>query len=366
MERLFEKPFTIDRTVRLGIIALICWGLVLLIDRLSGVLLPFVLALLLAYLLDPVVNWIQKRVRNKRGIALTITFLIILIITAGFYAILIPSVIHEIKGFQEIFELHKDGVFSGSFIPEHIRIKLQEFFRSDQFKSFLTWDSLSPMVQNALPGLWASVSNVFGILASMIGLIAVWLYLIFILKDFKAFKDNWHTYLPDKIRDKTVEFVDDFNSNMMAYFRQKTIIVIINIILFGIAFNIIGLPLATLLAIMVGLMNYIPYLQNLGLIPCLLSAGLLSLETGQPYWIPVVMVIAVFLAIQLLEDAVLVPVLMKEVTGMNPAIMLLSIAIWGSLLGILGMIIALPISSLIVTYYKRYILTSSATPVPKA
>lgn len=107
-------------------------------------------------------------------------------------------------------------------------------------------------------------------------------------------------------------------------------------------------------------MNYIPYLQNLGLIPVLLSAGLMSLETGQPYWIPLVIVIAIFIAVQVLEDAVLVPVFMKEVTGMNPALMLLSIAIWGSLMGILGMIIALPFTSLIITYYKRYVVKDIA------
>jgi predicted PurR-regulated permease PerM len=362
MERLFNKEFTLDRTIRIGFIGLIGWGLISLVDRLSGVLLPFVLALVLAFLLDPVVSFIQKRVRNNRGVALLLTFLLILLLNAAFYAILIPSVIHEVEQFQKLIETNRDGVFSGRFIPEHMRIQLREFFQSEDFKHYFSLESLAPMIQKALPGVWSSVTNAFGILASLVGMIAVLLYLVFILKDYSSFRDNWHTYIPPKVRPQVIDFIDEFSTNMFGYFRQKTIIVIINIFLFGIGFMIMGLPLAILLAILIGLLNYIPYLQNLGLIPALLSAGLLSLETGQPFWIPLVIVLGIFLVIQVLEDAVLVPWLMKEVTGMNPAIMLLSIAIWGSLLGILGMIIALPFSTLIITYYRKYVLDSSPDP----
>jgi predicted PurR-regulated permease PerM len=72
MDNPFDKPFTVDRTVRLLIYGLIGWGLVALLNRLSGVLLPFVLAIVLAFLLDPIVSFIQKRVRNNRGIALAL------------------------------------------------------------------------------------------------------------------------------------------------------------------------------------------------------------------------------------------------------------------------------------------------------
>lgn len=361
MEKLFQKEFTIDRTIRLLIYGLIGWGLISVLNRLSDVLLPFVIALVLAYLLDPFVSFIQKRVKGNRGFALGLTFLLILVLYAGFLAIIIPNVINEVERFHDIYAVNKDGIFSGNFVPEHFRVKLREFFHSEQFLSFFSFENLGPIVQKALPGLWASVTNVFGILVGLIGFVAILLYLVFILQDYAQFRDKWHTYLPEKIRDQAVEFVAEFNNNMMGYFRQKTIIVIINIVLFAIAFNILGLPLATLLAILVGMLNYIPYLQNLGLIPCLLSAGLMSLETGQPFWIPLVIVLGIFLLIQILEDAVLVPVFMKEVTGMNPAFMLLSIAIWGSLMGILGMIIALPITTLIVTYYKKYVLAEKVT-----
>ncbi len=353
---MLDKEFTIDRTIRLLIYGLIGWGMVVLINKLSAVLLPFVIALVLAYLLNPIVSWIQKRVKGNRSVALIITFLLILIGHAIFYAIVIPSMIKEYNRFAEIYIENKDTLFSGSFIPTNIANWLKDFFQSDRFMEYLTFENLSPMVQKVLPGIWGTFTNVFGFLVSFIGLIAVLLYLVFILQDYDAFKENWHKYIPVKFRAQAVEFVDDFSHNMMGYFRQKTIIVLINIVLFSIAFSIMGLPLALLLAIMVGTMNYIPYLQNLGLIPCLLSAGLLSVETGNPFWIYLVVVIGIFGVVQILEDAVLVPRLMKEVTGMNPAIMLLSIAIWGSLMGILGMIIALPFTTLIIAYYKKYVL----------
>lgn len=358
MRSLFDKEFTLDRTIRLGIIALIVWGMILLIDRLSGVLLPFVVALVLAYLLDPVVSFIQKRVRNNRSVAVFITFFLILLANVAFYAILIPSMINQVESFQEVYEANKDGLFSGDFIPEKLRNNLQEFFHSEEFHSMISLESIGPMIQKSLPGVWGYVTNIFGILGSIIGLITILLYLIFLLMDYASFRDNWTNYVPEKVRDQVVEFTDEMNKSFFGYFRQKTIIVIINIVLFAIGFGIMGLPLALPLAILIGTLNYIPYLQNLGLIPAFLAAGLWSLETGHPFWLGAVIVLGIFILLQLLEDAVLVPKLMREVTGLNPALMLLSLAIWGSLLGILGLIIALPFTGVMVTYYKKYILTN--------
>lgn len=350
---MLDKPFTYDRTIRLILTIGFIVGFVWLINRLSGVLLPFVIALLLAYLLDPVVSFIQKGVKNKRGIALFITFVIILMLHVAFYALLIPSVIKEYEHFRDIIVSNKDYLQNGKFIPEIIRTKLNnlientDLFSSAAFKGILT---------KALPEIWSSFTGIMSVLFSFLSLIIVYLYLVFLLLDYGKLKENWHTYLPEQTREKAIEFVNELNLSLVGYFRQKTIIVLILIVLFSLAFNIIGLPLATLLGIMIGTMNYVPYLQIVGVLPCMLSAGLLSYETSTPFWIYLVIIIGVFSLIQLIEDGLLVPYFMKKVTGLNPALMLLSITVWGSLMGVLGMIIALPATSIIVTYYKKYIL----------
>lgn len=349
---MLDKPFTYDRTVRLllsiGLVVAFVW----LINRLSGVLLPFVIALLLAYLLNPVVSFIQKGVK-KRGIALLITFFIIILLHVAFYALLIPSIIKEFEHFRDIFADNKDYLLNGKFIPEVLRIRLSNFAEST---GLFSQDNFRGILNKVLPEIWSSFTGVMGVLFSFLSLIIVYLYLAFLLLDYKKIKENWHTFLPEQTREKAIEFIDALNFSLVGYFRQKTLIVLILIVLFSVSFNIIGLPLATLLGIMAGVMNYVPYLQIVGIFPCMLSAGLLSFETSTPFWIYLVILLGVFAVIQLIEDGLLVPYFMKKVTGLNPALMLLSITVWGSLMGVLGMIIALPATSLIVTYYKKYVL----------
>ena len=281
--KILKGEYTIDRTIKLFINIILVTLVIFVMNRLSAVLLPFVIALTLAYLLNPLVNFFQKSVRGNRSIALMMTFILIILLHVIFYAYLIPNVIDEYERFSAIIQNNKDQLFTWNFIPLNVRTWLNNFVHSEDFQQLLSLDTLWPMAQKMLPGIWSSFTDLFGLFASLFGVVAILLYLVFILKDFSEFEENWASYLPPSVRPEIERFVGSFNRNMLGYFRQKSIIVLINIILFGIAFSIMGMPLALPIAILVGLLNYIPYLQNLGVIPCLLSVGLLSLESGQQF-----------------------------------------------------------------------------------
>jgi predicted PurR-regulated permease PerM len=94
----------------------------------------------------------------------------------------------------------------------------------------------------------------------------------------------------------------------------------------------------------------------LGFIPTIILALAKAAEGGQNFWIIMLMALAVFAVVQLIQDAFLTPKIMGQVTGLNAAIILLSLSIWGSLLGMLGMIIALPLTTLLLNYYQRYVI----------
>jgi predicted PurR-regulated permease PerM len=79
-------------------------------------------------------------------------------------------------------------------------------------------------------------------------------------------------------------------------------------------------------------------------------------DTGQSFWMIMLGALIVFAVVQIIQDTILTPKIMGHVTGLNPAIILLSLSIWGSLLGILGMVIALPMTSLLITYYQKYVI----------
>ena len=110
------------------------------------------------------------------------------------------------------------------------------------------------------------------------------------------------------------------------------------------------------LGLFIGLLNMVPYLQTLGFIPCIILALVKSADTGQNFWLIMLSVLIVFAVVQLIQDGFLTPKIMGHVTGLNAAIILLSLSIWGSLLGMLGMIIALPLTTLLLSYYQRYII----------
>ena len=110
-------------------------------------------------------------------------------------------------------------------------------------------------------------------------------------------------------------------------------------------------------------------MQALGIPPCIFLGLIQSFETGRPVWIVMLSIAVVFIIVQSIQDLLLTPKIMGNVTGMGPAAILLCLSIWGALLGVVGMIIALPLTTLLVSYYKRFVLhlpeeqmTSTRTP----
>ena len=139
------------------------------------------------------------------------------------------------------------------------------------------------------------------------------------------------------------------------YFRAQALIASIVGVLFAIGFSIIGLPLGILLGILIGFLNLIPYLQNIAILPAVFLALLKSLDTGQNFWVILGLVLLIFVVVQAIQDGFLVPKIMGNATGLNPAVILLSLSIWGKILGVLGLLIALPMTYLILSYYQRMI-----------
>ena len=97
-------------------------------------------------------------------------------------------------------------------------------------------------------------------------------------------------------------------------------------------------------------------MQGIGLIPTVVLAILKAHDTGESFWLILFAAIMVFIVVQTIQDWILTPRIMGHVTGLNPAMVFLSLSVWGSLLGIIGLIIALPLSTLIISYYRRYVV----------
>ncbi|MCK5077575.1 MAG: AI-2E family transporter, partial [Calditrichia bacterium] len=223
------------------------------------------------------------------------------------------------------------------------------------FKTENVWKIGQAAAQKILPGVWGIITGAASFVWSLVGLMIIGLYLVFILVDFQKVNEGWKELLPDTYVKIISNFVHEFNNAMRRYFRAQAVIAGIVGVLFAVGFELIGLPLGIFLGLFIGLLNMVPYLQIIGIIPAVLLAGVHSIDSGISFWLVVGLTMLVFVVVQIIQDAVLVPKIMGKVTGLSPAIILLSLSIWGKLLGMLGLLIALPMTSLIIAYYKHYL-----------
>jgi len=357
-----DRSFTFDRVVQLALFAGLAWGLVLLLDYLSDVLLPFVTGLVVAYFLDPVTNRVQHVIK-QRVLAALFTLVSITLAVSLVVWFMVPMVGNELaemgRTVSKMAANTELAQAAKEHLPENVWEEVNEILKRDDVKRYLTSDGAVQMAKdtakNLLPGAWGVLSGAANVLTFITGILVIMLYVVFLLIDYHNMAARWRDYLPPSIRDDVSGFVEEFIQATNRYFRSQALVACCVAVLFAIGFSIIGLPLAILMGILIGLLNMVPYLQIVGTIPCLLLAGLKALEQGDNFLGALGLVLLVFGVVQLIQETVLVSRFQGEAMGLSPAIILLSISVWGKLLGFLGLILALPLTCLGLAYYRRYL-----------
>lgn len=351
-----QKKITFDSFIRGVLSGAVVIAILYLLKRLSGVLLPFFMAWLVAYLTYPMVTFYQHKLRMKnRVISIVAVMLTLLIVIAGAGCFFIPPMIEECVRLKHLIEVYFIEGNGGASIPKTITQFLRENIDPIWLKETLNAENVMTAFQKLVPQMWNLISTSYNIVLALITVFIMLLYLFFILLDYEQIASGWITLLPAKHRDKTIKLTTDIKDSMNRYFRGQAIVAFCVGILFSIGFLIIDFPLAIGLGLFIGLLNMVPYLQIIGFVPTILLALLKAADTGDNFWWILGSALLVFCIVQLIQDAFLVPKIMGKITGLNPAIILLSLSIWGSLMGMLGMIIALPCTTLLLSYYQKYI-----------
>ncbi|NQV52643.1 MAG: AI-2E family transporter [Flavobacteriales bacterium] len=352
---IFDKPFDFDRFVRLLLGVFVVVGVYFLLDKLSAVLIPFFAAWLTAYLLEPIVGKVQRLLKRRvLSVLLTLTALFLSFVLL--MILFIPAIAEEIESLKELLTSQLSNLEWPGWIPQDMAIQLNGFLNNLQWQDVIAQEAFTDKAVTALTSVWDLMSSVVGVVGALFGIVTYVLYLVFLMLDYDKLSKDWQTLLPEKFKGFVVQLANDMEEGMNGYFRAQTKIVVCVAILFAVGFKIIGLPFAISLGIVLGLMNYIPYAQLLGIIPAIGLAALHALQTQESFWMMLVFVLLVFTLVQLVQDILLTPYFMGAFSGFNPAIILLSLSIWGSLLGVVGIIIAIPLTSIVLAYYKRYIL----------
>ncbi len=362
-----NKPITFDQLIRVAIILSIIVGVVALMGYLSDVLIPFAIALLLAYLINPLVVFIQKKVPNRVA-AVLISLSLILVALSLVGLIIVPMIAGEITRMGHLLSSMVDNADiaerARKTLPPDLWQIVKKFASRQDVLDFFTSLNLidigDTIARKILPGLWNFISGTASFLLGLLGLTIILLYLVFLLFDFQKVQEEWKYLIPSMYRRQVVEFVKEFNDAMSRYFRGQAAVAFIVGVLFSIGFVLVGLPLAILLGLFIGLLNMVPYLQLVGFIPAFFLALIHALDTGGSIWVNFGLTALVFAVVQTIQDTFLVPKIMGKVTGLSPAVILLSLSVWGKLLGFFGLVIAIPVTCLILAYYRRLLARSEA------
>lgn len=354
-----RNPITFDSFVRGFLGVLLFAGIVMLLNRLSSVLVPFFLAWLIAYLMFPLVKFFQYRCHLKyRIVGILLSFFVVGLVLTGVFMLMVPPMVEESLRVKDLLVAYLSHSQLVSNIPDAIEDFVRSHLSVDDIKGIVTQDGFMDGVKATLPKVWDVITQSISVVSSMFSLTMVLLYTLFILLDYEVICRSWPGLIPERYRHFAVQLVADVEDGMNKYFRGQAMVALCVGVLFSIGFLIIGFPMAVGLGMFIGLLNMVPYLQLLGFVPTILLAIVKAADTGQNFWVILLLALVVFAVVQMIQDTFLTPKIMGHVTGLNSAIILLSLSVWGSLLGILGMIIALPLTTLLISYYQKYVIKS--------
>lgn len=350
------REITFDRFIR-GLMTIA--GIIiayLLISRLSGALLPFLIAWLFCYLVYPIVKFFQYRLKFKsRALSIITVLFLVTGIMVGISFAIIPPIIEEAVMLKEFVTNYLTSGSTANNIPDVVNNFIREHIDMRQVEAYFSADRISELVKGALPKLWNVVSHSFSLVSGVVAAFMVLVYIFFILSDYETLEHGWVRLIPEKYRERVVGIARDVEESMSNYFRGQSLIALCVGILFSIGFLIIDFPMAIGFGLFVGLLNIVPYLQITSIVPMIFLALVKAANTGENFWWILIAAGIVMLVVQIIQETILIPRIMNKAIGLHPAVILLSLSIWGSLLGLVGMIIALPATSLILSYYRRFL-----------
>ena len=376
---MIKRIWTIDRVMRLLFMATGLGILLWILNYLSTVLAPFFAAFLMAYIFDPLVCKIQNKVKY-RVVAVAIVISMMVLVIGGAMWIFIPMVVGEIRHLGVLIQkLFSDSTWMerlSAFVP-------QDLWR--EFRSLISWDKVAVAMQSldfwnaaqsvagkVLPSAWGVVTKTSSLVMWLSGVGLIFMYLVFIMLDMPKLRKGVKNLFPTRYKQGASEFAMEMDRFMGSYFRAQSFVALSVGILYAIGFGVIGLPMGVAFGLFSGALNMIPYLQLTTIPLALLLAVVYALEKGMPFWEVAIIVLVIYLVVQLIQDMILVPQIVGSSMNLPPVGILLSLSIWGKLLGFLGLIVAIPFTCLCLVYIEKIqkkadaIVESDVEPPPEA
>lgn len=373
-------------TVIVGCIAALVWALGQVLHLFGPVLWPLAIAAVLAYLLDPLVDLLEKR-KMKRKRAIIFVFTTAVLVVLGIGAAIVPRLVFETRDLasripdyaRQIQQRTADWIeTSGWRLP--ILTSPKEAAPATNLVTTSAEPSLTPAPANAQPdipwerklaqaavswlpkalpavGQWlleqiSRVAAWFGLLA---GIALVPVYCFYFLLEKSGIKNRWTDYLPVKesrVKEELVFVLTSINDRLIVFFRGQVLVAACDGALYAIGFFAMGLNYALLLGLMAGVLSIIPYLGAvLTLVPALLLATVQFHD-----WLHPVLVLAIFGTVQAIEGLVISPKIIGDRVGLHPLTIIVAVMVGTTLLGgVLGGVLAIPLTAALRVLMFRYV-----------
>lgn len=352
-----REEYTFDRVIRIIFTIALFIGAIWIVGLLKNVLLPFFVACLIAYLFEPFVQHNRRLLHLKGRVAAIFITLFEAIFLLGIALYFIgPIVMDEVHEMANIMRTYADTELNGSIIPKEVHDFLKRCLDFKSLSETLTRQEWMSIIERSLITTWDVISGSITLVLSFLNWLLVILYVVFIMIDYERLGRGFRRLVPPAYSKVVFTLASDIKHSMNHYFRGQATVAMIVGVMFAIGFSIIDMPLAIVFGLFIGILNLVPYLQLISIVPAA-ALCIISSASGETELMTISLeCIAVYCIVQIIQDLYLVPRIMGKEMGLNPAVILLSLSIWGTLFGFIGLIIALPLTTLLLSYYNRYII----------
>ena len=362
-----RRKYDFDRVVRIVFAAVCVVAVVYLINYLSGVLLPFFVACLLAYIIHPLVKFNRRWMHCKNNVLpVVVTLLMVIGIISGAMYVLLPYIYDETSHMVVMLGEYASKRLDINYLPPEVLEFIRQYVDVNAIVNLLSKEQWMNLVSDVFKETWMFVGATANVIMNILSWFIAVLYLIFILIDYEKVSKGFSRAIPHRYRSGVLDVVNDVKRAMNMYFRGQSLIALIVGILFAIGFSLVGFPMAVVLGLFIGVLNLVPYLQLISIPIAFFLCLVDAVATGGNFWALCGWTTVVYCVVQAIQDLYLTPRIMGKYMAINPVLILLSLSVWGSLLGFVGLIIALPLTALLMSYYKQYVLTVDGEKLPPA
>ena len=388
------------------VIGILIVGLIWLAGKTLGylqpVLVPLAVAGIIAYLLDPIVSWLQTRGLSRLKAVITVFASFVILLTALGFLIAPPIAKQVSDAFHDKEEIARKATTAMTEVKDAPWLKPLINYASEKVNpetgathieteaittdvvvqtangdayakpdyqyrwQFLISKYAAQIAQTVTGWFSEGSSKILGMLGLTIGFVMAPIYLYYFLKESSSIKAHWHEYVPlkaSRFKNEVVDSLQEINGYLISFFRGQMLVAFIDGILVGIALWIFGLPYALVIGLAMAVLGVIPYIGN---IICLIPACLIAFVhfghidnqnfLGSSPWAYVRAVVAIFLVVQQINSLLTAPKIVGDSVGLHPMTVIFSMLFWSLLLGgFIGALLAVPMTAAIKVLFRRYI-----------